>query len=192
MRRGSVNSVNSVNANRAGRQRDRDRARTRTGRRPARALLAGALLLLALGTRRDWAPLGPMRVTAYCPCAKCCGKWADGHFADGSRVDGQALRAVAAPRSIPLGTILWIQGVGAVVVRDRGGAIKGGKLDLFHATHQAALNWGRTTRRVWQRRRTDDLPGPRGCGAHAPSMGGCPAAQRCRIPTPPNLRKEAL
>jgi len=80
-----------------------------------------------------------MRVTAYCPCEKCCGEWADGYFADGTPVGGLV---VAAPKNIPFGTKLDIPGYGIAVVRDRGGAIKGNKLDVYFDTHQEALNWG--------------------------------------------------
>ena len=80
-------------------------------------------------------------VTAYCPCEKCCGNFADGITANGHRiVDGD--RFVAAPKSFTFGTIMNIPGYGTVAVKDRGGAIKGNKLDVFFNTHQEALNWG--------------------------------------------------
>jgi 3D (Asp-Asp-Asp) domain-containing protein len=82
-----------------------------------------------------------MNVSAYCPCEKCCGEWADGFFADGSPVGG---KAIAADTSIyPMGTVFDVPGYGVAVVKDRGGAIKGNKLDLYFNTHQDALNWGR-------------------------------------------------
>jgi 3D (Asp-Asp-Asp) domain-containing protein len=82
-----------------------------------------------------------MNVSAYCPCEKCCGDWADGFFADGSPVGG---KAVAADTSIyPFGTTFNVPGYGVAVVKDRGGAIKGNKLDLYFPSHQEALNWGR-------------------------------------------------
>ncbi|MBE0536260.1 MAG: 3D domain-containing protein [Phycisphaerae bacterium] len=85
-----------------------------------------------------------MRVTAYCPCAKCCGQWADGITANGHRiVNGD--RFVAADRRYVFGTELIIPGYDndrPVKVLDRGGAIKGDKLDVFFNTHQEALEWG--------------------------------------------------
>jgi len=82
-----------------------------------------------------------MNISAYCPCEKCCGKWADGFFADGSPVGG---KAIAADTSIyPMGTKFNVPGYGIATVKDRGGAIKGNKLDLYFDTHQEALNWGR-------------------------------------------------
>jgi len=49
---------------------------------------------------------------------------------------------VAAPKGFEFGTMLDIPGYGTVPVLDRGGAIKGNRLDVFFATHQEALNWG--------------------------------------------------
>ncbi len=44
-------------------------------------------------------------VTAYCPGACCCGKWADGYTASGVPAIG---KIVAAPPMIPFGTVLDI------------------------------------------------------------------------------------
>jgi len=40
-------------------------------------------------------------VTAYCPCARCCGSWADGITASGRPVTANGGRFVAAPRGFP-------------------------------------------------------------------------------------------
>ena len=79
------------------------------------------------------------KVTAYCPCEKCCGRWSDGFFADNTSAVGLA---VAAPERFKFGTMIDIPGYGLVPVRDRGGAIQGDRLDVFFLTHQEALNWG--------------------------------------------------
>ena len=78
-------------------------------------------------------------VTAYCGCFECCGKWSDGTFADGTPIGG---KVVAADISIPFGTILNIPEYGKAIVRDRGGKIKGNKLDVYFKDHQTARNWG--------------------------------------------------
>jgi 3D (Asp-Asp-Asp) domain-containing protein len=52
---------------------------------------------------------------------------------------------VAADGRYSLGTKMLIPGYSnsqPVKVLDRGGAIKGNKLDVFFATHQEALEWG--------------------------------------------------
>jgi 3D (Asp-Asp-Asp) domain-containing protein len=88
-----------------------------------------------------------MEVTAYCPCVKCCGPKAQGITASGKLITLNGGKFVAADTSVlPFGTKLVIPGYAdnqAVEVADRGGAIKGNKLDLFFPTHEAALVWGR-------------------------------------------------
>ena len=81
------------------------------------------------------------RVTAYCPCSKCCGKWSDGITASG-HVIKPGDKFVAAPPGYSFGTVIEIPGYGKVEVLDRGGAIKGNRLDCYFDTHQEALNWG--------------------------------------------------
>jgi len=85
--------------------------------------------------------LGVYKVTAYCPCAKCCGEYADGYTANGHKIR-PGDKFVAADRSIPFGTMLAMPGYGRVPVLDRGGAIKGKRLDVYFPTHKAALRWG--------------------------------------------------
>ncbi len=85
-----------------------------------------------------------MRITAYCPCPKCCGQYSDGITACGHEIQpGDTF--VAADRRYPFGTEMLIPGYSngrAVKVLDRGGAIKGNRLDVFFANHQEALKWG--------------------------------------------------
>jgi 3D (Asp-Asp-Asp) domain-containing protein len=90
-----------------------------------------------------------MEVTAYCPCKKCCGKNAHGVTASGLHVTHNAGLFVAADAALlPFHTKLLIPGYAkgkAVPVLDRGGAIKGNRLDVFFPTHEQALKWGRRT-----------------------------------------------
>lgn len=85
-----------------------------------------------------------MRVTAYCPCPKCCGQYSDGVTACGHKIrPGDTF--VAADRRYSFGTEMLIPGYSnsqTVKVLDRGGAIKGNRLDVFFATHEEALKWG--------------------------------------------------
>ena len=85
-----------------------------------------------------------MRITAYCPCPKCCGQYSDGITACGHEIQpGDTF--VAADRRYPFGTEMLIPGYSnsqPVQVLDRGGAIKGNRLDVFFANHQEALEWG--------------------------------------------------
>lgn len=85
-----------------------------------------------------------IRVTAYCPCEICCGKWADGQTASGYWIQ-LGDRFVAAPKHIPFGTKFIVPGYNdnkPVEVKDRGGAITVDRLDVYFPTHQEALNWG--------------------------------------------------
>jgi 3D (Asp-Asp-Asp) domain-containing protein len=88
-----------------------------------------------------------MEVTAYCPCTRCCGPNAQGITASGKRVDYNKGKFVAADTSVlPFGTRVSIPGYhqGEIVeVIDRGGAIKGNKLDLYFDSHEVARHWGR-------------------------------------------------
>ena len=87
-------------------------------------------------------PVGVMmRVTAYCPCSRCCGKFSDGITASGYRIQ-PGDKFCAAPESFQFGTMLDVPGYGIVPVLDRGGVITAGRLDLYFDTHQAALKWG--------------------------------------------------
>ncbi len=85
-----------------------------------------------------------MRVTAYCPCEKCCGNSADGITASGHKIQPNET-FVAADKRYPFGTEMIVPGYNhnqPVKVLDRGGAIKDSRLDLFFPSHQQALNWG--------------------------------------------------
>lgn len=85
-----------------------------------------------------------IKVTAYCPCEICCGKWADGQTASGYWIQ-PGDRFVAAPKHIPFGTKMIIPGYNndkPVEVKDRGGAITVSRLDVYFDDHQEALIWG--------------------------------------------------
>ncbi len=78
------------------------------------------------------------KITAYCPCSKCCGK-SNGITASGTKAT--AGRTVAASSNFALGTKLNINGH-IYTVEDRGGAINGNKIDIFVNSHSEALAWG--------------------------------------------------
>ena len=78
------------------------------------------------------------KVTAYCPCSKCCGK-SSGITALGTRAT--AGRTVAASSKFSFGTKLNVNGH-IYTVEDRGGAISGNKIDIFVNSHAEALAGG--------------------------------------------------
>ena len=78
------------------------------------------------------------KVTAYCSCAKCCGK-VTGRTASGAHaVAGQT---VAASGQFAFGTKLNINGK-EYTVEDRGGAIQGNRIDIYMNSHAEAMAWG--------------------------------------------------
>ena len=82
--------------------------------------------------------LGVYKLTAYCSCAKCCGK-TDGITASGTHVT--AGRTIAAPKNFAFGTKIMINGH-IYTVEDRGGAIQGNRIDIYFNTHEEALKFG--------------------------------------------------
>lgn len=98
------------------------------------------------------------RATAYCPCEKCCGKWATLRPQDengqpivygATGIVLQSGISVAADTSIyPMGTVLEIQGFGKFIVQDRGGSIKGNRIDIYFDNHDEAVDFGVQTVKV--------------------------------------------
>lgn len=97
-----------------------------------------------------------MLTTAYSPDEKSCGKWADGFTASGYSVWTNGMKLVAADTDVlPFGSLVSIPGYNGgrpVPVLDRGGKIKGNRLDLLYPTHDIALQWGaqRLTVDIWE------------------------------------------
>ena len=93
-----------------------------------------------------WISLGEFKLTAYCPCEKCCGVWAnnrpDGIVYTASGEKAEAGKTIAVdPDVIPYGTEVKIGGH-TYIAQDTGGAIKGNKIDVYYAEHSAALKHG--------------------------------------------------
>lgn len=79
-------------------------------------------------------------VTAYCPCEKCCGAYANGYTATGAKAT-QGVTVAADPAVLPMGTEIELDGH-TYTVQDTGGAIAGNRLDLYFDNHEDALRWG--------------------------------------------------
>ena len=140
---------------------------------PRRVLLLLAFGILTAGClypdprRKPPRPVDPaaarvvrLETTGYCACGHCTGwrrNWLGrpvltyGPRKGQPKKIGQTASGVqarpgtlAADTSIfPFGTVMYVPGYGYGVVQDRGGAIKGMKLDLFFPRHNEALQWGR-------------------------------------------------
>lgn len=90
--------------------------------------------------------IGEFRVTAYCPCVKCCGK-SDGITATGTQAT-QGRTIAVDPDVIPYGTAVYIDGV-EYIAEDCGGAIKGNCIDIFFYNHADALQFGVQTKELY-------------------------------------------
>lgn len=87
-----------------------------------------------------------MLTTAYSPDARSCAPFDDNITASGFSVWTNGMKLVAADtRILPFRTLVSIPGYNdgdPVPVLDRGGRIKGHRLDLLYPTHETALKWG--------------------------------------------------
>ncbi|HZK23889.1 MAG TPA: LysM peptidoglycan-binding domain-containing protein [Oscillospiraceae bacterium] len=85
----------------------------------------------------------------------CTGSYNDGITASGRRaVAGDGSEAnphlvAVDPKTIPLGSRLYIDDYGFAVAADTGGAIKGKRLDLLLPSHQTALKFGRRQLQIY-------------------------------------------
>ena len=89
--------------------------------------------------RRASGYVGQFMLTAYCSCSSCCG-WDTGITATGT-VATVGRTIAANPAILPYGTVIYVEGYGTYTVEDTGhlGAYT---LDVFHSSHQEALNFG--------------------------------------------------
>jgi 3D (Asp-Asp-Asp) domain-containing protein len=83
--------------------------------------------------QNSWTSIGTYKLTAYCPCSKCCGKWAGGNTSSGT-VPTQG-RTVAC-NTLAAGTRVNING-NDYIVEDTGN-MKGNVIDIFFNSHQEA------------------------------------------------------
>lgn len=95
--------------------------------------------------------LGEFRLTAYCPCIKCCGKWSHEH--PQNQYDGfiQKTASGAIPKEnhtiaadwnvLPKGSKVLINGT-EYLVEDKGGVVTDNRIDIFFEDHKEALAFG--------------------------------------------------
>ncbi|MEX2581331.1 MAG: 3D domain-containing protein [Verrucomicrobiales bacterium] len=125
----------------------------------ALGLLSAGCANRGFGSKTEYIVL---EATGYCKCGECCGwkrnlllqpVYAYGPQKGKRKKVGQTASGTKAKRGtiaadtsvFPFGTRMKIPGYGRGTVEDRGGAIKGHKIDLFFKTHKQALEWGRKT-----------------------------------------------
>ncbi len=95
--------------------------------------------------------LGEFKLTAYCSCEKCCGKWAENRPVDehgneivigseGTRLE--PLRSVAVDTDvIPYGTEIKIYDK-VFIAQDTGGSVKGNHIDIYFGSHEETIAFG--------------------------------------------------
>lgn len=92
--------------------------------------------------------------TAYCPCEKCCGVWAENRpdgivYTASGAVAEEGVTIAADWDVLPPGSVVYIEGMGERTVQDRGGSVRGNAVDIYFENHDDALNFGRQTVRLY-------------------------------------------
>jgi 3D (Asp-Asp-Asp) domain-containing protein len=112
--------------------------------------------------RNDYSPAGDFIITAYTLREEECGKAQDhplygqpaisgSKYANFETVHVKANYTIAADWDVLMpGTAIMIEGLPYIyVVEDKGGAIKGNRLDIYMTDLDDALEWGVQERKVW-------------------------------------------
>lgn len=98
----------------------------------------------------DWISLGTFKLTAYCSCRKCNGKWYGHPTAAGTDyVEGRTIAVWK--NQIPLGSKVRINGH-EYTAEDTGSAIKANCTDVFINSHERARQFGVQYAEVFVRR----------------------------------------
>lgn len=95
--------------------------------------------------------LGEFKLTAYCPCIKCCGEWNHEHPQNQYEGFIQKTASGTVPKEnhtiaadwskLPKGTKVLINDI-EYVVEDKGRGVKGNHIDIYFKDHQEALVFG--------------------------------------------------
>ena len=86
--------------------------------------------------------LGKYKLTAYCGCKKCSGKWGT-RTASGKKAK-QGRTIAVDKRKIKLGSTVQINGK-TYVAEDVGGGVKGTHIDVFFKSHKQTKRFGKKT-----------------------------------------------
>jgi 3D (Asp-Asp-Asp) domain-containing protein len=107
---------------------------------PIDPALVGSPHLPPIGLPVAWA--GPARVTMYtCVELGGCNATASGRWP-------QLGMVAVDPAIIPLGSLVWIQGLGTFLAADTGSLIRGAHLDVYGLNYSEAIQWGVQERAV--------------------------------------------
>jgi 3D (Asp-Asp-Asp) domain-containing protein len=102
-------------------------------------------LLLAFLTAASLHAGDYITVTAYCPCAKCCGQWASVPMAQRRTASGGRLtpgRTAAGSPDFPFGTKIIINGRIYIIEDRMHRKYHSNRVDILMSTHEEALRFG--------------------------------------------------
>lgn len=109
-------------------------------------------------TMPEWVPNDGYVLTAYCACEICCGEFALNRPTgkNGEVIVRTSTGAIAQegetiavdPTVIPYGTQVMIDG-NIYTAQDTGGAIKGKRIDVYHDSHEDALQFGKKEKEIF-------------------------------------------
>lgn len=83
--------------------------------------------------------LGEFKLTAYCSCKKCCGKWAQYGRTSTGTIPEEGRTIAVYTKVIPYGTVVEINGQ-EYIAEDTG--VKGKHIDIYMNDHNAARKFG--------------------------------------------------
>ena len=111
-------------------------------------MLANLAALIVSAALAMLQPIGQFEVVAYCTeqYPHICG--GNAYTYTGTPVQA-GLTVAVDPEVIPLGSWLYIDGVGWRQAQDTGGAIQGRRIDMAVETHGEALEWGVQDKQIW-------------------------------------------
>ena len=107
------------------------------------ATMPDAEMVEAIGTR--WERLGKWKLTFYCACRTCSGKWGRRTSSGATCQEGVTVACAI----LPPGTVIKIDGYGERIVQDTGAGVSGKHLDVFMESHSECLRHGIQYREVW-------------------------------------------
>ena len=93
----------------------------------------------------EWVSLGKWKLSFYCPCRRCSGKWGYRTSSGATCQEGVTVACAI----LPAGTEVMIEGYGHRIVQDTGAGVRGQHLDVFMESHSECLRHGIKYREVW-------------------------------------------
>ncbi|MBF0520916.1 MAG: 3D domain-containing protein [Nitrospirae bacterium] len=92
---------------------------------------------------------GEFEVTAYDVSLRSTGKWSRYHLTKSGTTPHRYRTVAVDPTIIPIGSLVYIEGVGWRIAEDTGSKIKGKMIDVFFDSEDEAIDFGRQTLKVY-------------------------------------------